>query len=112
LSLTGAGFRVAALFLMIPPLKKRRGNPPKGAPTTARINEGTTDAEKAFEVSRLNKATYKGPEVMLCGKDEEPIVPLKLDLTAEEKRDLVLFLRALQGDPADPIVADRSRLPE
>lgn len=70
------------------------------------------DAEKAFEVSRLNKTTYKGPEVKLFGKDEKPVVPLKLNLTADEKRDLVLFLRALQGDPADPIVADRSRLPE
>ena len=70
------------------------------------------DAEKAFEISPLNKTTYKGPDIKLFGKDEKPIVPLKLNLTAEEKHDLVLFLRALQGDPADPIVADRSRLPE
>jgi cytochrome c peroxidase len=70
------------------------------------------DAEKAYEISRLQKTRYNGPEVKVFGKDEKPIVPLKLNLTAEEKRDLVLFLRALQGDPADPIVADRSRLPE
>jgi cytochrome c peroxidase len=70
------------------------------------------DAEKAFEISRLSKTTKKGLEVKLFGQDEKPIVPLKLNLTAEEKRDLVLFLRALQGDPADHIVEDRSRLPE
>ena len=33
-------------------------------------------------------------------------MPLKLNLTPAEKKDLVLFLKALQGDPVDPIVTD------
>jgi cytochrome c peroxidase len=69
------------------------------------------DAEKAYLRSQEQKTPYKGPEVKLFGKDQKPIVPLKLNLTPQEKRDLVLFLRALQGDPADPIVADRNRFP-
>jgi cytochrome c peroxidase len=71
-----------------------------------------TDAEKAYLLSQRNKEPYKGPPVQVFGKDQVPIVPLKLNLTPAEKRDLVLFLRALQGDPADPIVADRSKMPE
>jgi cytochrome c peroxidase len=70
------------------------------------------DAEKAYYVSQRNQTPYKGPEIKLFGKDQKPIVPLKLNLTPQEKRDLVLFLRALQGDPADPIVADRRKMPE
>jgi cytochrome c peroxidase len=69
------------------------------------------EAEKAYELSRLQKTPYQGPEVKLFGKDQRPIVPLKLNLTPQEKHDLVLFLRALQGDPADPIVADRHKMP-
>jgi cytochrome c peroxidase len=44
------------------------------------------------------------------GRSKTPVVPLKLNLTKQEKDDLVLFLRALQGDPADPIVADPTKL--
>jgi len=69
------------------------------------------EAEKAYELNRLQKTPYQGPEVKLFGKDQRPIVPLKLNLTPQEKHDLVLFLRALQGDPADPIVADRHKMP-
>jgi cytochrome c peroxidase len=69
------------------------------------------DAEKAFLLSQQNHTPYKGAEVKIFGKDEKPIVPLKLNLTPQEKRDLVLFLRALQGDPADPLVADRRKRP-
>jgi cytochrome c peroxidase len=70
------------------------------------------DAEKAYLLSQQQKTPYKGPEVKLFGKDQKPIAPLKLNMTPQEKRDLILFLRALQGDPADPIVADRGRLPQ
>ncbi len=38
-----------------------------------------------------------------------PIIPFKLNLTKDEKTDLVLFLKALQGDPVDPIVADPTK---
>jgi cytochrome c peroxidase len=70
------------------------------------------DAERAYLLSQRNHTPYKGAEVKVFGKDEKPIVPLKLNLTPQEKRDLVLFLRALQGDPADAIVADRRKMPE
>lgn len=70
------------------------------------------DAEKAYLLSQQNHKPYSGPEVKVFGKDEKPIAPLKLNLTPQEKRDLVLFLRALQGDPAAPIVGDRRRMPE
>ena len=46
------------------------------------------------------------PNVKTFGPSRKPIIPLKLGLTAGEKADLVLFLRALQGDPIDPVVAD------
>jgi cytochrome c peroxidase len=50
--------------------------------------------------------------VKLFGPNKKPIVPLKLNLTVQEKKDLVLFLRGLEGDPIDPIVADPKRFPE
>jgi cytochrome c peroxidase len=65
------------------------------------------DAEKAHLLHQQNPSASKGTEIKLFGKDQKPIAPLKLNLTPQEKRDLVLFLRALQGDPADTIVADR-----
>jgi cytochrome c peroxidase len=70
------------------------------------------EAEKAYLLSQQNHTPQKGTEIQLFGKDQKPIAPLKLNLTPQEKRDLVLFLRALQGDPADPIVADRRKMPE
>jgi cytochrome c peroxidase len=64
------------------------------------------DAERAFERARAKGELPKGPVPQLFGPDKTPIIPLKLNLTDPEKKDLVLFLRALQGDPVDPIVAD------
>lgn len=52
------------------------------------------------------------PNIKLFGPNKKPIVPLKLNLTAQEKKDLVLFLRGLEGDPIDPIVTDPKRFPE
>ena len=46
------------------------------------------------------------------GPAKKPIIPLKLNLTAQEKADLVLFLEALNGDPIDPMVADPAKFPE
>jgi len=69
------------------------------------------DAEKAYLVAKEKGEPYKGPPVKLFGAHEKPIVPLKLNLTAEEKKDLVLFLRALQSDPVDPVVADEKLMP-
>jgi len=69
------------------------------------------ESEKAYKLSQRNGTPYQGPEVKFFGKDRKPIVPLALNLTGIEKADLVLFLRALQGDPVDPIVSDRKKQP-
>jgi cytochrome c peroxidase len=68
-------------------------------------------AERAYEISRRDKTPYEGPEVKLCGKDQKPIVRLALGLEPQQRKDLALFLRALQGDPVDPLVADREKMP-
>jgi cytochrome c peroxidase len=60
------------------------------------------DAERAYLLSQQNQAPYKGPEVKLFGKDQTPIVSLKLNLTPQEKRDLVLFLRAFARRSGGP----------
>jgi cytochrome c peroxidase len=44
-------------------------------------------------------------------ENQKVVVPMKLRLTPQEKKDLVTFLRSLEGDPVDPIVADPKRLP-
>lgn len=62
------------------------------------------EAEAAWLRSEANKTEYKGPKAYVF--DGRPIVPLALNLTPQEKANLVLFMRALQGDPVDPIVAD------
>jgi len=69
------------------------------------------DAEKNFLASRLNNTGYKGPPVKLFGPDNTPIVPLDLKLTKQEHKDVANFLRALEGDPVDPIVSDPVRWP-
>jgi cytochrome c peroxidase len=68
-------------------------------------------AETAYRLSQIEKTPYKGPEVKLYDESRRVIVPLKLNLTADEKKDLVRFLQALQGDPVDAVVADPSRQP-
>ena len=41
-----------------------------------------------------------------------PVIPFKLKLTADEKADLVLFMKALQSDPVDGTVADPAWFPK
>jgi cytochrome c peroxidase len=69
------------------------------------------EAEKAYILAKKSGKKYTGPKVYLFGPDETPVVPLELKLTAQEKKDLVLFMKALQGDPVDPIVADPNHMP-
>lgn len=69
------------------------------------------DAEKKFEQARAGGKKYDGPPVLIFGADEKPVVPLKLNLTPQEKKDLVTYLLGIQGDPIDPIVADPKLLP-
>ncbi|MFO0930727.1 MAG: cytochrome c peroxidase [Gemmataceae bacterium] len=67
-------------------------------------------AERAWRKAKADGTEYSGPKVHVF--DGKPIVPLELKLTAQEKKDLVFFMRALQGDPADPIVADPKMMPK
>lgn len=57
------------------------------------------------------KTSWKGPKVELITRDGRPIIPFRLSLTADEKKDLVMFLRALESDPVDPTVADPNWFP-
>lgn len=67
-------------------------------------------AERAWLKAQADGTPYKGPKVHVF--NGKPIVPLELKLTPQEKKDLVFFMRALQGDPADPIVASDDRMPK
>ncbi|MFQ3652302.1 MAG: cytochrome c peroxidase [Gemmataceae bacterium] len=67
------------------------------------------DAEQAWRAAQASGKKYDGPEVFVY--NGQPIVPRKLGLTLEEKQDLELFLRALQGDPVEPLVADPNLMP-
>ena len=54
-------------------------------------------------------STYGGAHIARwLRKIGEPFV---FGLNPQERKDLALFLRALQGDPVDPMVADRGRMP-
>jgi cytochrome c peroxidase len=68
------------------------------------------DAEAAYLKARAAGQPVD-PNVKTFGPAKKPIIPFKLNLTSEEKADLVLFLRALEGDPIDPMVADPNRYP-
>lgn len=69
------------------------------------------DAELAYVKAKASGAEYKGPQPAVFTRSGAPIIPLKLNLTAEEKADLVLFMKALQSDPVDPTVADPTWFP-
>lgn len=64
-----------------------------------------TAAEAAYVRARAAGQPVD-PGVKTFGPSRKPIIPLKLNLTADDKADLVLFLRALNGAPVDPVVAD------
>jgi len=70
-----------------------------------------TDAEAAYVKARAESKTLD-PSVKVYGPTKKPIIPLKLNLTPEEKADLVLFLKALNGNPLDPLVADPKAYPK
>ncbi len=70
------------------------------------------DAEQAYMKAKLNKETWKGPEVKVFTRAGRPVIPLKLNLTPAEKKDLMMFLRALESDPVDATVADPKWFPK
>jgi len=69
-----------------------------------------TAAEAAYVKARAEGKPVD-PAVKVYGPAKKPIIPLKLNLTAQEKADLVLFLKALNGDPLDPLIADPKKFP-
>jgi cytochrome c peroxidase len=84
----------------------------RGGNVNAWLSEKMRDtaAEAAYLKNRAEGKPVD-PNVKTYGATKKPIIPLKLNLTAQEKADLVLFLKALNGDPLDPIVADPAKLP-
>ncbi|VTR91369.1 cytochrome c peroxidase : Cytochrome c peroxidase OS=Singulisphaera acidiphila (strain ATCC BAA-1392 / DSM 18658 / VKM B-2454 / MOB10) GN=Sinac_5068 PE=4 SV=1: CCP_MauG [Gemmata massiliana] len=84
----------------------------RGGNVNAWLSEKMRDtaAESAYIKARAEGKPVD-PAVKTYGPTKKPIIPLKLNLTAQEKADLVLFLRALNGDPLDPIVADPEKFP-
>jgi cytochrome c peroxidase len=71
-----------------------------------------TDAEARLRKSWAEGAKTDLPAGAIFARDGKPVIPFKLNLTAEEKTDLVLFLKALQGDPVDRTVADPAWFPK
>ena len=69
-----------------------------------------TAAEAAYVKARAEGKPVD-PAVKTFGPTKKPIIPLKLNLTSGEKGDLVLFLKALNGDPLDPLAADPDKFP-
>jgi cytochrome c peroxidase len=72
------------------------------------------EAEKEFQAMGKDaaeqfKKKYPAKEFRVYGG--KVIIPLKLNLTEQEQKDLVLFLKALQGEAMDPIVADPKAFP-
>jgi cytochrome c peroxidase len=68
------------------------------------VKRGSND----FKASR---GAFQQTGGKLPGNGETATVARRLRLSGEEKENLILFLRALQGDPVDPIIADPNRLP-
>ncbi len=61
------------------------------------------DAEKAWLKAQLDGTPVTGPQPFLTS-DGMPIIPFKLGLTPQEKKDLVNYLKALNGVAPDAIV--------
>lgn len=84
----------------------------RGGNANPYLSEKMRDTKAEAE---YNAAAARGektdPAVQTFGPAKLPIVPFKLNLTAQEKADLVLFLRALNGDPVDAAVADSQAFP-
>lgn len=70
-----------------------------------------TQAEAAYVKARAEGKPVD-PSVKTFGPAKKPIIPLKLNLSTQEKADLVLFLKALNGDPLDPLVSDPAKFPK
>lgn len=63
-----------------------------------------TDAEKAYMAAKAGGPAFKGTAPTVFTSGGWPIIPKKLELTADEKKDLVLFMRALESDPVPALL--------
>jgi len=70
------------------------------------------DSEQAYMKAKAGKEPWTGPEVTVFTRGGQPVIPLKLKLTPQEKKDLVMFLRSLESDPVDATVADPTWFPK
>ncbi|MCU0705753.1 MAG: cytochrome C peroxidase [Fimbriiglobus sp.] len=70
-----------------------------------------TAAEAEYRKAKAEGKTPELPKGAILDRAGNPVIPFLLKLTADEKAALVLFLRALQGDPVDATVADEKWLP-
>lgn len=85
----------------------------RGGNVNAWLDEKMRDtaAEAAYVKARAEgKPVDAG--VKTYGAAKRPIIPLKLNLTAQEKADLVLYMKALNGDPLDPLLSDPAKFPK
>jgi cytochrome c peroxidase len=69
------------------------------------------DAEVAYRKAKAEGKTPALPAGAMLDRAGNPVIPYQLKLTAAEKANLVMFLRALQGDPVDSSVADERWFP-
>jgi cytochrome c peroxidase len=85
----------------------------RGGNVNAWLDEKMRDtaAEAAYLKARADGKPVDA-SVKTYGPSKKPIIPLKLNLTAQEKADLVLYLKALNGDPLDPLVSDPAKFPK
>jgi cytochrome c peroxidase len=84
----------------------------RGGNVNAWLDEKMRDtaAEAAYIKARAEGKPVD-PMVKTYGPTKKPIIPLKLNLSVQEKADLVLFLKALNGDPLAPLVSDPAKFP-
>jgi cytochrome c peroxidase len=64
-----------------------------------------TNAEDEYLKAKAEGKEWKGEPVSMFSPNGRPVIPFKLKLTTAEKAALVVFLKALQSDPVDPVVA-------
>lgn len=70
------------------------------------------EAEAAYRRAKAEGKNPQLPKGAILDRAGNPVIPFQLKLQPEEKAALVLFLRALQGDPVDRTVADEKWFPE
>jgi cytochrome c peroxidase len=62
------------------------------------------EAEKKFEIARQKGTASRPDHLQLFDADAKAVAPFKLSLTDQEKKDLVIYMKALQGDPPDAVL--------